>query len=61
MLQAGAEGGRGKERELISWDEVEDKKDVYEAVTTPDGRQALVRSAATGGRCFPGTQGGRPV
>ncbi len=43
------QAGKGKERELISWDEVEHRKDVYEAVTTPDGRQALMRSAATGG------------
>ena len=33
------------EPELISWDEVEAQKDVYEAITTADGRQALVKAA----------------
>lgn len=36
----------GSEPELISWDEVEAQKDVYEAITTADGRQALVKAAA---------------
>ncbi|BDA43325.1 hypothetical protein COCOBI_04-3370 [Coccomyxa sp. Obi] len=34
----------GSEPELISWDEVEAQKDVYEAITTADGRQALVKA-----------------
>ena len=33
-----------KEQELISWDEVKDQKEVYQAVRTPDGRQALVKA-----------------
>lgn len=33
-----------KETELISWDELEVQRDVYRAVTTKDGRQALIRS-----------------
>ncbi len=37
--------GGATEPELISWDEVEAQKDVYEAVTTADGRQALVKAA----------------
>ena len=36
--------GAVKEQELISWDEVKDEKDVYQAVRTADGRQALVRA-----------------
>ena len=32
------------EAELISWDELEAQRDVYHAVTTPDGLQALIRS-----------------
>ena len=36
--------GAVKERELISWDEVKGEKDVYQAVRTADGRQALVRA-----------------
>lgn len=35
----------GAEPELISWEEVEAQKDVYQAITTPDGRQALVKAA----------------
>lgn len=34
----------GKEQELISWEEVKDQKDVYQAIRTADGRQALVRA-----------------
>ena len=33
------------EPELISWDDVDAQKDVYEAITTSDGRQALVKAA----------------
>ena len=33
-----------KEQELISWDEVKDQKEVYQAVRTSDGRQALVKA-----------------
>ena len=33
-----------KEQELISWDEAKDQKEVYRAVRTPDGRQALVKA-----------------
>ena len=33
-----------KEKELISWDDVKDQKEVYQAVRTPDGRQALVKA-----------------
>ncbi|CAK0780738.1 hypothetical protein CVIRNUC_005158 [Coccomyxa viridis] len=36
--------GAVMEQELISWDEVKDEKDVYQAVRTADGRQALVRA-----------------
>ena len=36
--------GAAKEQELISWDEVKDQKDVYQAVRTSDGRQALVKA-----------------
>ena len=39
--------GAVKEQELISWDEVKDEKDVYQAVRTADGRQALVRAGGT--------------
>lgn len=38
-----------KEQELISWDEVKDQKEVFRAVRTPDGRQALVKA---GGMCY---------
>ncbi|CAL8468694.1 g8234 [Coccomyxa elongata] len=45
-LQVKVKGARGgTEPELISWDEVEAQKDVYEAITTADGRQALVKAA----------------
>ncbi|CAL5221530.1 g3738 [Coccomyxa viridis] len=33
-----------EEQELISWDEVKDQKEVYRAVRTSDGRQALVKA-----------------
>ncbi len=36
--------GAAKEQELISWDEVKDQKDVYQAIRTSDGRQALVKA-----------------
>ena len=39
-----ADRSAAKERELISWDEVKDQKEVYQAVRTPDGRQALVKA-----------------
>ena len=39
-----ADKGGVKEQELISWDEVKDEKDIYKAVRTADGRQALVRA-----------------
>lgn len=35
-----------KEPELISWDEVEQQKDIYQAITTADGRQALVKASS---------------
>lgn len=36
-----------EEQELISWDEVKDQKEVYRAVRTSDGRQALVKAGGT--------------
>lgn len=39
-----ASKGASKEQELISWDDVKDQKEVYQAVRTADGRQALVKA-----------------
>ncbi len=58
MKVKGAKGGT--EPELISWDEVEAQKDVYEAITTADGRQALVK-AAPGVYTAPVKSSGCPV
>jgi hypothetical protein len=39
-----ASKGASTEQELISWDDVKDQKEVYQAVRTADGRQALVKA-----------------
>lgn len=46
------------EAELISWDELEAKRDVYHAVTTPDGLQALIRSPSGAPAIYRGTNEG---
>jgi hypothetical protein len=45
-LQVKVKAVHNKEPELISWDEVEQQKDVYQAITTSDGRQALVKASS---------------
>jgi hypothetical protein len=40
--------GPGQEPSLISWEELEAKKDIYRAVATPDGRQALIKKRPGG-------------